>query len=93
MLVRVMNDVESLVRNILVNHFGVCALGLDSSMNFVEALRADSLDIISLAVLFEEAFDIAFDGRDLVEIRSIQSISDRITHKQAFKSNTLASIP
>lgn len=53
-----MSDIESRVKQIIVDHLGVDEDKLTNEANFIDDLGADSLDTVELVMAFEEEFDI-----------------------------------
>lgn len=53
-----MSEVESRVKNIIVDHLGVSADDVKNEASFIDDLGADSLDTVELIMAFEEEFDI-----------------------------------
>jgi acyl carrier protein len=63
-----MSEVESRVKNIIVDHLGVSADDVKNEASFIDDLGADSLDTVELIMAFEEEFDIEItdDQADLI---------------------------
>ncbi|MCV9964761.1 acyl carrier protein [Pararhizobium sp. BT-229] len=53
-----MSEVESRVKNIIVDHLGVSEDNVKNEASFIDDLGADSLDTVELIMAFEEEFDI-----------------------------------
>ena len=68
------------VRDVVVHQLKVPAAEVTPEANFVEDLRADSLDIVDLTIAIEEAFqsDAEFEIRDedAENIHTVQDILD-----------------
>ncbi|MGH1456415.1 MAG: acyl carrier protein [Alphaproteobacteria bacterium] len=53
-----MSDVESRVRDIVVEHLGVEENKVVTGASFIDDLGADSLDTVELVMAFEEEFNV-----------------------------------
>ncbi|MBY3158394.1 acyl carrier protein [Rhizobium laguerreae] len=53
-----MSDIESRVKQIIVDHLGVAEDSVKNEAAFIDDLGADSLDTVELIMAFEEEFDI-----------------------------------
>ncbi len=56
------------------------SIGLNSTL---EDLGVDSLDVLKLAIAFEQTFNISISTEDLVRIRSVADIIDQLEQKTA----------
>ena len=70
-----MSKVEMRVRSMVESHFGTCARDLGRTMDLVEQLAADSLDIVALMIRLEDEFEIGVSESDLESMRTIQDIA------------------
>ncbi|MCZ2153581.1 MAG: acyl carrier protein [Bryobacterales bacterium] len=75
-------QVESKVKEIIVEQLGVDAAQVENKASFVEDLGADSLDLVELVMAFEEAFEIEIPDEDTEKIATVQNAIDYITSKQ-----------
>ncbi len=75
-------QVESKVKEIIVEQLGVDAAQVENKASFVEDLGADSLDLVELVMAFEEAFEIEIPDEDTEKIATVQNAVDYITSKQ-----------
>ena len=66
-----MADIESRVRDIIVNELGVEPSKVTSEASFVEDLGADSLDTVELVMAFEEEFGIEIPDEDAEKMESV----------------------
>lgn len=68
------------VRDVVVRQLKVSADEVTPEANFIEDLRADSLDIVDLTIAIEEAFadeaDFEIRDEDAENIRTVQDILD-----------------
>lgn len=66
-----MADIESRVRDIIVNELGVEPSKVTGEASFVEDLGADSLDTVELVMAFEEEFGIEIPDEDAEKMESV----------------------
>ncbi len=66
-----MADIESRVRDIIVNELGVEPSKVTQEASFVEDLGADSLDTVELVMAFEEEFGIEIPDDDAEKMESV----------------------
>lgn len=72
-----MSDIESKVKDIIVEQLGVSADQVKPEAKFIEDLGADSLDTVELVMAFEEEFGIEVPDEDA---EKLQSVGDVITY-------------
>jgi len=72
-----MADVDSKVKEIIINELGVEADKVTSEASFVEDLGADSLDTVELVMAFEEEFGIEIPDEDA---EGLQTVGDAIKY-------------
>ncbi len=75
-----MADVESKVKEIIVNKLGVEESHITPSASFINDLGADSLDTVELIMEFEKSFNVTIDDADA---EKIQTVGDAVTYLQA----------
>jgi len=75
-----MADIESRVRDIIVNELGVEPSKVTSEASFVEDLGADSLDTVELVMAFEEEFGIEIPDEDA---EKMETVGDAVKYLQA----------
>lgn len=75
-----MADVESKVKEIIVNKLGVEETQITPSASFINDLGADSLDTVELIMEFEKSFNVTIDDADA---EKIQTVGDAVTYLQA----------
>ncbi|MDG1356603.1 MAG: acyl carrier protein [Akkermansiaceae bacterium] len=75
-----MSDIESKVKDIIVEQLGVNADQVKQEAKFIEDLGADSLDTVELVMAFEEEFGIEVPDEDA---EKLQSVSDVVTYVTA----------
>ncbi len=78
-------DLESKVREIIVNELGVEPEKVTPEASFVEDLGADSLDTVELVMAFEEAFEIEIPDEDAEKIQTVGHAIKYIEEKQKQK--------
>ena len=66
-----MADIESRVREIIVNELGVEASKVTREASFVEDLGADSLDTVELVMAFEEEFELEIPDEDAEKMATV----------------------
>ena len=66
-----MADIESRVRDIIVNELGVEPSKVTVEASFVEDLGADSLDTVELVMAFEEEFGIEIPDEDAEKMEKV----------------------
>jgi acyl carrier protein len=66
-----MADIESRVREIIINELGVEPEKVTRDASFVEDLGADSLDTVELVMAFEEEFGIDIPDEDAEQMRTV----------------------
>ena len=64
-------DVESKVKEIIVDKLGVDESEVTKDANFTNDLGADSLDTVELIMEFEKEFDISIPDEDAEEIATV----------------------
>lgn len=74
------SDVESKVKEIIINKLGVEESQITPSASFINDLGADSLDTVELIMEFEKTFNITIDDSDA---EKIQTVGDAVTYLQA----------
>jgi acyl carrier protein len=74
------SDVESRVREIIINKLGVEESQITPNASFINDLGADSLDTVELIMEFEKTFNITIDDSDA---EKIQTVGDAVTYLQA----------
>jgi acyl carrier protein len=66
-----MSDIESRVKEIIVNEPGVEAEKVTTEASFVEDLGADSLDTVELVMAFEEEFGVDIPDEDAEKMSTV----------------------
>ncbi len=64
-------DIESKVKQIVMDKLGVDEAQVTQEANFIEDLRADSLDTVELVMAFEEEFGIEIPDEDQEKITTV----------------------
>ena len=78
-----MADIESRVKDIIINELGVEAEKVTSEASFVEDLGADSLDTVELVMAFEEEFGIEIPDEDAEKMQTVGDAVTYITQQQS----------
>ena len=76
------DDIESKVKDIIVENLGVDAATVNPKASFVNDLGADSLDTVELVMALEEKFDIEIPDD---EAEKIQTVGQAIHYVKAHK--------
>jgi acyl carrier protein len=74
-----MAEIETKVKDIIVNELGVEAEKVTNEASFVDDLGADSLDTVELVMAFEEEFGIEIPDEDA---EKLQTVGDAIAYIQ-----------
>jgi acyl carrier protein len=77
-----MSDIESRVRDIIVNELGVEPSKVTAEASFVEDLGADSLDTVELVMAFEEEFGIEIPDEDAEQMQTVGDAISYLEKKQ-----------
>jgi acyl carrier protein len=79
----VADDIETKVKDIIVEQLGVDAGQVKAEASFVNDLGADSLDTVELVMALEEAFDMEIPDEEAEKIQTVgQAVSYIRTHKK-----------
>ena len=73
-----MADIDTRVKEIIVNELGVEAEKVTEEASFVEDLGADSLDTVELVMAFEEEFGIEIPDEDAEKITRVKEAVEYI---------------
>jgi acyl carrier protein len=65
------DDIETKVKDIIVEKLGVNANQLKPEASFVDDLNADSLDTVELVMAFEDGFNIEIPDEDAEKIKTV----------------------
>jgi acyl carrier protein len=77
-----MADIESRVRDIIVNELGVEPSKVTTEASFVEDLGADSLDTVELVMAFEEEFGIEIPDEDAEKMETVGEAMKYLEEKE-----------
>lgn len=78
-----MADIESRVKDIIINELGVEAEKVTPEASFVEDLGADSLDTVELVMAFEEEFGIEIPDEDAEKMQTVGDAIEYINQQQS----------
>ena len=78
-----MADIDSRVKDIIINELGVEAEKVTTDASFVEDLGADSLDTVELVMAFEEEFGIEIPDEDAEKMQTVGDAIDYIKQQQS----------
>lgn len=78
-----MADIESRVKDIIINELGVETEKVTGEASFVEDLGADSLDTVELVMAFEEEFGIEIPDEDAEKMQTVGDAISYITKQQS----------
>lgn len=76
------NNIESRVKEIIVEQLGVNADQVTPEAKFVEDLGADSLDTVELVMAFEEEFDVEVPDEEAEKLQSVGDVIKFIQSQQ-----------
>jgi acyl carrier protein len=82
---RIMSEIESKVKAIIVDKLGVDEAEVKPEASFTNDLGADSLDTVELLMAFEHAFDVKIPDEDAQSIATVQDAVNYVTSKLAEK--------
>ena len=77
-----MSEIESKVRDVIVEQLGVDAAEVTPEKSFTGDLGADSLDTVELIMQFEQAFGVTIPDDDAEKISTVQDAIDYIKAHQ-----------
>ena len=80
------NGLEAKVRKIIADRLQVEADSVTPTASFVEDLGADSLDLVELAMAFEEEFDLEIPDQDAEGMKTVGNAVDYLQKKVAEKA-------
>ena len=78
-----MADIETRVKEIIVEQLGVDPAEVVPGASFINDLGADSLDTVKLVMAFEEEFGIEIPDEEAEKIQSVGQAIEYITAHQA----------
>ena len=78
-----MADIETRVKDIIINELGVESEKVTPDASFVEDLGADSLDTVELVMAFEEEFGIEIPDEDAEKLQTVGDAVNYIQQHQA----------
>ncbi len=77
------DDIETKVKDIIVEQLGVDAAQVKPESSFVNDLGADSLDTVELVMALEEAFDMEIPDEEAEKIQTVtQAVNYIKSHKK-----------
>ncbi|PKN71102.1 MAG: acyl carrier protein [Candidatus Cloacimonetes bacterium HGW-Cloacimonetes-3] len=74
-------DIEAKVKQIVMDKLGVEEAQVVHAANFIEDLRADSLDTVELVMAFEDEFEITIPDEDQERLRTVGQAIDYLKEK------------
>ncbi len=77
-----MSEVETQVKQIVVDHLGIDESKVTTESKFIDDLGADSLDTVELVMAFEEEFEIEIPDDAAETIQTVQNAIDYIESKK-----------
>ena len=78
--------VEEKIKNVIVEQLGVSADEVVPEASFVDDLGADSLDLVELIMVLEEAFGREIPDEDAEKIQTVQDAINYIKKKKGLAS-------
>ena len=77
-----MSEIETEVKQIVVDHLGIDEAKVTPDSKFIDDLGADSLDTVELVMAFEEKFGIEIPDDAAETIQTVQNAIDYIENKK-----------
>ena len=77
-----MSEIETQVKQIVVEHFGIDESKVTPEAKFIDDLGADSLDTVELVMAFEEKFNIEIPDDAAETILTVKDAIDFIQNKK-----------
>ncbi len=77
------DNIESQVKEIIVEQLGVDAEKVTADAKFIEDLGADSLDTVELVMAFEDKFSIEVPDEAAERLKSVKDVVDFINENKA----------
>ena len=77
-----MSEIETQVKQIVVDHLGIDNSKVTSESKFIDDLGEDSLDTVELVMAFEEKFGIEIPDDAAETIQTVQNAIDYIESKK-----------
>ena len=77
-----MSEIESQVKQIVVDHLGIDESKVTPESKFIDDLGADSLDTVEMVMAFEEKFGIEIPDDAAETIQTVQNVIDYIQSKK-----------
>lgn len=74
-------DIEAKVKEIVMEKLGVEESQITPNANFIDDLRADSLDTVELVMAFEEEFNLSIPDEDQDKLRTVGQAIDYLKEK------------
>ena len=76
-------DIQKEVIDIVAKQLDLKTEDIKPENEFIEDLKADSLDLVELIMLFEEKFDIQIPDEDAENIQTVKKAIDYIKKKKS----------
>lgn len=76
------DDIESKVKDIIVEQLGVNAEQVTPEAKFIEDLGADSLDTVELVMAFEEEFSIEVPDEEAEKLHTVGDVLNYVKERQ-----------
>ena len=73
-----MSEIETKVKQIVVDHLGIDDSKVTPESKFIDDLGADSLDTVELVMAFEEEFEIEIPDEEAENIQTVKNAVDYI---------------
>ncbi|NLK50351.1 MAG: acyl carrier protein [Candidatus Cloacimonetes bacterium] len=74
-------DIEATVKEIVMEQLNVQESEITPEANFIDDLRADSLDQVELVMAFEDKFGITIPDEDQEKLRTVGAAIDYLKEK------------
>ncbi len=74
-----MSDLETKIKQIVVEQLGVKEEDVKPESSFIDDLGADSLDTVELVMALEEEFELEIPDEEAEKIRTVQDVIDYVS--------------
>lgn len=76
------NEVVTIVHDAIIETFGLEEVVWNENLSLKDDLKADSLDMMSLAMILEEEFDAEIETEQVVNFITVNNIVDYVMDRQ-----------
>ena len=76
-------EVLAQIQSIAVEQFGTSAASISETTSFVDDLGADSLDVVTMVIAFEEAFGISIPDERIESLGLVSDVIDFVIEERS----------